>query len=126
MTQVSDPGPLWPSCLYLVLKNGTLMFYCFLIMSVNWWEICIFDSIDIFLYLQENDTLIPILTIRLELIDNRVAFRPPLDQNTSAVSVQELVHQWLDGFLARGRLVKMLGPKVIFYLSFCNVQQKCG
>lgn len=58
----------------------------------------------------------PVLTIRLELIDNRVAFRPPLDQSTSVISVQELVHQWLDGYLARGKLVKMLGPKVIFKL----------
>ena len=55
----------------------------------------------------------PVLTIRLELIDNRVAFRPPLDQSTSVISVQELVQQWLDGYLARGKLVKMLGPKVI-------------
>ena len=54
----------------------------------------------------------PVLTIRLELIDNRVAFRPPLDQSTSVISVQELVQQWLDGYLARGKLVKMLGPKV--------------
>ncbi|XP_053409232.1 uncharacterized protein LOC123561373 isoform X4 [Mercenaria mercenaria] len=60
---------------------------------------------------EDDDSVIPILTIRLELIDNRVAFRPPLDQTTSVISVQELVHQWLDGFLARGRLVKMLGPK---------------
>jgi len=64
------------------------------------------------LFLQDDESVIPILTIRLELIDNRVAFRPPLDQNTSVISVQELVLQWLDGFLARGRLVKMLGPKV--------------
>ncbi|XP_052258855.1 uncharacterized protein LOC127863384 isoform X2 [Dreissena polymorpha] len=60
---------------------------------------------------EDDDSLIPILTIRLELIDHRVAFRPPLDQTTSVISVQELVLQWLDGFLARGRLVKMLGPK---------------
>lgn len=59
----------------------------------------------------------PVLTIRLELIDNRVAFRPPLDQSTSAISVQELVHQWLDGYLARGKLVKMLGPKVSYELT---------
>nr|XP_022320176.1 dynein beta chain, flagellar outer arm-like isoform X6 [Crassostrea virginica] len=59
----------------------------------------------------EDDLIMPILTIRLELIDNRVAFRPPLDTHTSVISVQELVHQWLDSFLARGKLVKMLGPK---------------
>ncbi|XP_052060514.1 uncharacterized protein LOC127700861 isoform X4 [Mytilus californianus] len=60
---------------------------------------------------EDDDTLMPVLTIRLELIDNRVAFRPPLDQSTSVISVQELVQQWLDGYLARGKLVKMLGPK---------------
>ncbi|XP_055866060.1 uncharacterized protein LOC106055129 isoform X2 [Biomphalaria glabrata] len=56
-------------------------------------------------------THIPILTIRLELIENNVDFRPPLDQSTSVVSVQELVQTWLQSYLARGKLVKMLGPK---------------
>ncbi|KAK6172547.1 hypothetical protein SNE40_016179 [Patella caerulea] len=56
-------------------------------------------------------SVIPILTIRLELIDNNVSFCPPLDQNTSVVSVQELVQKWLDSYLARGVLVKMLGNK---------------
>ncbi|KAL3885754.1 hypothetical protein ACJMK2_025795 [Sinanodonta woodiana] len=60
---------------------------------------------------EDDENVIPILTIRLELIDNRVAFRPPLDQSTSVVSVQELVYQWLEGFLARGKLVKMLAQK---------------
>lgn len=67
---------------------------------------------DVNFFVQDDDSVVPILTIRLELIDNRVAFRPPLDQTTSVVSVQEVVNQWLDGFLARGRLVQMLGPKV--------------
>ena len=52
------------------------------------------------------------MTIRLELIENNVAFRPPLDQSTSVISVQELVQTWLDSYLARGKLVSMLGPKV--------------
>ena len=60
----------------------------------------------------DEDRTLPILTIRLELIENNVAFRPPLDQTSSVVSVQELVSRWLSGFVARGRLVKMLGPKV--------------
>ncbi|XP_071095883.1 uncharacterized protein [Haliotis cracherodii] len=59
----------------------------------------------------EDMSIIPVLTIRLELIENGVAFRPPLDQNTSVISVQELVQRWLEGFLARGKLVSMLGPK---------------
>ena len=54
----------------------------------------------------------PILTIRLELIENNVAFRPPLDQSTSYSSVQETVAKWLQTFLARGKLVNMLGGKV--------------
>ncbi|KAH9514965.1 hypothetical protein Btru_021540, partial [Bulinus truncatus] len=56
-------------------------------------------------------SIVPILTIRLELIENNVDFRPPLDQTTSVVSVQELVQTWLLSYLARGKLVKMLGPK---------------
>lgn len=77
-----------------------------------------YDLIE-FLFLQDN-LVMPILTIRLELIDNRVAFRPPLDTHTSVISVQELVHQWLDSFLARGKLVKMLGPKVSIYIFLCH------
>ncbi|XP_064650622.1 uncharacterized protein LOC135502065 isoform X3 [Lineus longissimus] len=52
---------------------------------------------------------IPILTIRLELIEAKVAFRPPLDKSTSITSVQESVQMWLDGFINRGTLVKMIG-----------------
>ena len=59
-----------------------------------------------------QDEIVPILTIRLELIENEVAFRPPLDQSTSYTSVQETIRQWLDSFLARGRLVTMLSGKV--------------
>ncbi|GFS27875.1 dynein beta chain, flagellar outer arm [Elysia marginata] len=58
-----------------------------------------------------DSLVVPILTIRLELIENNVGFRPPLDQSTSVVSVQELVHTWLQSYLARGKLVTMLGPK---------------
>ncbi len=56
--------------------------------------------------------MIPILTVRLELIENLVAFRPPLDESTSNVSVQETVQKWLNSFLDRGNLVDMLGGKV--------------
>lgn len=64
--------------------------------------------------LLQND-YVPLLTIRLELIESEVAFRPPLDENTSKVSVQETVQQWLMGFLSRGTLVEMLGKKVRFF-----------
>ncbi|XP_076457719.1 uncharacterized protein LOC143291635 isoform X3 [Babylonia areolata] len=59
----------------------------------------------------DEERMLPVLTIRLELIENSVAFRPPLDQTSSVISVQELVSGWLSAFVARGRLVKMLGPK---------------
>ncbi|XP_064599567.1 LOW QUALITY PROTEIN: uncharacterized protein LOC135466077 [Liolophura sinensis] len=66
---------------------------------------------------------LPILTLRLELVENRVAFTPPLDQLSSVVSVQEIVSQWLKGFLDRGRLVKMLGPKGS-YLDYIMVDEE--
>ena len=55
---------------------------------------------------------VPILTIRLELIEKTVALRPPLDESSSEESVQETVQHWLDSFLARGVFVDMLGGKV--------------
>ena len=55
---------------------------------------------------------IPILTIRLELMEKKVALRPPLDESSSQECVQETVQHWLDSFLARGSLVHMLGGKV--------------
>lgn len=61
-----------------------------------------------------QDMSIPILTIRLELIEKKVALRPPLDENSSQESVQETVQHWLNSFLARGFLVDMLGGKVCY------------
>ena len=55
---------------------------------------------------------VPILTIRLELIEKTVALRPPLDESSSEESVQETVQHWLNSFLARGVFVDMLGGKV--------------
>ena len=59
-----------------------------------------------------QDASIPILTIRLELMEKKVALRPPLDESSSQECVQETVQHWLDSFLARGSLVHMLGGKV--------------
>ena len=61
-----------------------------------------------------QDIGFPILTIRLELIEKKVALRPPLDDSSSEESVQETVQHWLDSFLARGSLVAMLGGKVCY------------
>lgn len=65
----------------------------------------------------------PILTIRLELLQSRVTFRPPLEESTSVTSVQEVIRDWVNKFLDRARSVQMLGPKVRFtyyrYTSVC-------
>eukprot|EP00057_Strongylocentrotus_purpuratus_P006394 XP_011660868.1 PREDICTED: dynein beta chain, flagellar outer arm [Strongylocentrotus purpuratus] len=53
---------------------------------------------------------IPILTIRMELVENTVTYTPPLDQSTAVTSVLENVNRWLEQFRARGALVKMLSP----------------
>ena len=47
--------------------------------------------------------------VRMELMENSIAFRPPLDQTSSSISVQETVDEWLQVFLGRGTLVNMLG-----------------
>ena len=46
------------------------------------------------------------------MIEDSVAYRPPLDESTAATSVQETVAAWLESILSRGSLVKMLGGKV--------------
>ena len=48
----------------------------------------------------------------MELIENAVAFTPPLDQSTAITSVLENVNTWLEEFVARGTLVKMLNPEI--------------
>ena len=65
-------------------------------------------------YLQKET--IPILTIRLELIQNQVTFRPPLEESTSVTSVQEVINKWMSAFLARSEHIAMLGPKVLICL----------
>ncbi|ELU01785.1 hypothetical protein CAPTEDRAFT_107782 [Capitella teleta] len=67
--------------------------------------------------------VVPILMIRLELIENEIAFRPPLDQSTSYTSVQETIHHWLDSFLARGRLIEMLSGKGS-YVDYISVDEE--
>lgn len=62
----------------------------------------------------QKDT-IPILTIRLELMQGRVTFRPPLEESTSVTSVQEVINKWINEFLSRAKHVAMLGPKVCSY-----------
>ncbi|XP_033103095.1 dynein heavy chain 9, axonemal-like [Anneissia japonica] len=54
---------------------------------------------------------VPILTIRLELIENAVSFTPPLDHNTAVTCVEEEVDQWLNMYRGRGSLVPMLSPE---------------
>ncbi|XP_022099208.1 dynein beta chain, ciliary-like [Acanthaster planci] len=57
---------------------------------------------------EAQGTVVPVLTIRMELIENVVSFTPPLDQGTAVTSVLENVHRWLEEFKNRGSLVKML------------------
>ena len=66
----------------------------------------------IVLFISIQETTVPILTIRLELIENVISFRPPLDESTSDVSVWEAVQMWLQRNLRRGLLVEMVGGKV--------------
>ncbi|XP_033641711.1 dynein beta chain, flagellar outer arm-like [Asterias rubens] len=57
---------------------------------------------------EAQGTVVPILTIRMELIENVVSVTPPLDQSTAVTSVLENVSQWLEEFKNRGSVVKML------------------
>lgn len=61
---------------------------------------------------EHDEASVPILTVRLELIQDEVTFRPPLDGTTSSESVKEVVNRWIHGFLKRAEFVEMFGSKV--------------
>ncbi|KAJ1184768.1 hypothetical protein NDU88_001571 [Pleurodeles waltl] len=50
----------------------------------------------------------PLLCVQVELIDNEVAFSPPLDQGAAQQSVLEHIEDWLKTFLLRQSLIKGL------------------
>lgn len=50
--------------------------------------------------------------VRLELLGEGMVFRPPLDDSTNDMSVQELVQSWIGSYMNRAKLVEMLGKKV--------------
>ena len=63
---------------------------------------------------------IPILTIRMELIQSQVTFTPPLDRTTTSTSLQEIITQWMNDFLARGSFISTIISKVPYIgLLFC-------
>ena len=66
-------------------------------------------SVYVFIY---QGYQIPILCIRLELIGNLVAYRPPLDGRMNITSVQETAKRWLDTFVNRATYVNMLDKQV--------------
>ena len=65
---------------------------------------------------------VPILTIRLELIDSHTVFRPPLDETTYDKSVQELVRGWIASYMNRALHVTMLNDKGT-YLDYLKIDE---
>ena len=59
----------------------------------------------------QNDS-IPILTLRLELNERDIVLRPPLVMDMADKGVPEIVDDWLNAFLARGKMIDMLGGVV--------------
>lgn len=60
----------------------------------------------------------PILTIRLELVEQTVSFSPPLDRSSSVDNVEDATNQWLETYLRRANLVNHLTVSSCSFFSF--------
>lgn len=56
----------------------------------------------------EDNDYTPILTIRLELVEQTVSFSPPMDRSSSVNNVDDAVESWLSKYVKRADLVRRL------------------
>ena len=60
------------------------------------------------MYIQMNENAAPILSILVQLNDCQLTFEPPLIGETSQLSLEEILHQWIDSYLNRAEFIPML------------------
>ena len=51
----------------------------------------------------------PFVCINLELIDNKLLFSPPLDENSHLKNLQEILFDFINTFISRGSYMSVLG-----------------
>lgn len=67
--------------------------------------------------INDNQDYDPILTIRLELVEQTVSFSPPMDRSSSVNNVDDAVESWLSKYVKRADLVRRL---TVSYLKVMN------
>lgn len=60
------------------------------------------------LYVEMNEKNDPILSIFVQLNDCQLTFEPPLIGETSQLSLEEILHQWINSYLTRSEFIPML------------------
>lgn len=51
----------------------------------------------------------PFVCINLELIDSKLLFNPPLDENSHVKNLQEILFDFINTFISRGSYMQVLG-----------------
>lgn len=60
------------------------------------------------MFIQMNENSHPILSILIQLNDCQLTFEPPLIGQTSQLSLEEILHQWINSYLNRADFIPML------------------
>ena len=58
---------------------------------------------------EENELRSPFVCIDLELIDSKLLFNPPLDENSHLKNLQEILFDFINTFISRGSFMQVLG-----------------
>jgi hypothetical protein len=59
----------------------------------------------------------PFVCINLELVDNKLLFSPPLDENSHLKNLQEILFDFINTFISRGSYMNILGKNRVRFIS---------
>ncbi len=57
------------------------------------------------------------MCINLELVDNKLLFSPPLDENSHLKNLQEILFDFINTFISRGSYMNILGKNRVRFIS---------
>jgi hypothetical protein len=103
---ISEASPGWQQ--YIDFTNN-IIFNGFKISSLNSLR-NMYNSLT-----NVDETKTPIFTISLEIIDAKLQFNPPLDENNHLKNLQEILFDFINSFIARGSFMKIIGKNRIPY-----------
>ena len=98
--EISEASPGWQE--YINYTNEIIF---------NGFKISTFTSLkNMFNAMTDEEQLrMPFVCIDLELIDNKLLFNPPLDENSHIKNLQEILFDFINTFISRGSFMQVIG-----------------